>query len=76
MGERLVIYRRAPNDLKIRVYDLIAPLIQAQLQVHPLGSRLPMEVALPEPPGLEEYRRLQAEPEEADPTDVSPIERR
>jgi len=78
MAERLVIYRRAPDDLKIRVYDIIAPLIQAQLQVHQLGSRLPFEVALPEPPGLEAYRRFQAEQEaeEAKPTDASPIERR
>ena len=45
MGERLVIYRRAPDDLKVRVYDLIAPLLKAQLQAHPLGARLPFERA-------------------------------
>ncbi len=76
MGERLVIYRRAPDDLKVRVYDLIAPLLQAQLQTHPLGSRLPFEVALPEPPGLEEYRRLQAAPDAGKDPDASEIERR
>ena len=78
MAERLVIFRRAPDDLKVRVYDFIAPIIEAQLQTHPLGSRLPFEVALPEPPGLKEYRRLQAEQEAeaGTPTDASPIERR
>ena len=61
MGERLVIYRRAPDDLKVRIYDLVAPLLRAQLQAHPLGSRFPFEAAFPEPPGLEAYRRLQRE---------------
>ncbi|MCH7798869.1 MAG: hypothetical protein IID28_10560 [Planctomycetes bacterium] len=61
MGERLVIYRRAPDDLKVRIYDLVAPLLRMQLEAHPLGSRFPFEAAFPEPPGLEAYRRLQRE---------------
>jgi hypothetical protein len=60
MGERLVIWRRAPDDIRVQVYDLIAPLLRAQLQAHPLGTRLPFEEALPEPPGLELFRRQQA----------------
>ena len=57
MIERLQIFDRAPDDLKVRVYDLIAPLLCAQLEAHQLGSRVPCESVLPEPPGLEEYRR-------------------
>jgi len=56
MIERLQIFNRAPDDLKIRVYDLIAPLLRAQLEGHQLGSRVPFETVLPEPPGLEAYR--------------------
>ena len=59
MGERLVIYRRAPDDLKVRIYDMVAPLLRAQLQIHPLGSRLPFDQAFPEPPGLKAYRLQQ-----------------
>ncbi len=56
MIERLQIFDRAPNDLKLHVYDLIAPLLRKQLEAHPLGSRVPFETVLPEPPGLEEHR--------------------
>jgi len=56
MIERLQIYNRAPDDLKVAVYDLIAPLLRAQLAGHQLGSRVPFENVLPEPPGLEAYR--------------------
>ena len=56
MIERLQIFDRAPDDLKKRVYDLIAPLLRMQLESHPLGSRVPFETVLPEPPGLDEYR--------------------
>ena len=57
MIERLQIYNRAPDDLKVRVYDMIAPLLRAQLERHQRGSRVPFETVLPEPPGLEAYRR-------------------
>ncbi len=60
MDERLIIWRRAPDDLKVRVYDMIFPVFQQQLAGHPLGQLLPIAEAMPAPPGLEEYRRLQA----------------
>ena len=64
LGERLVIYRYSPDELKVRVYDDVYPILAAEFEVHPLGQLMPIDTALPPPPGLDEYRRLQREQEE------------
>ena len=64
MIERLQIFNRAPDDLKVKVYDLIKPLLCAELQGHQLGSRVPCDKVLPEPPGLELHRQRQLQAEE------------
>ncbi len=61
MSDRLVVYSRAPDDLKVPIYDRVRPLLEMQLQSHPLGQILTIDQALPPPPGLEEFRRIQAE---------------
>ncbi len=79
MIERLQIFNRAPDDLKVRVYDLIAPLLRVQLEGHQLGRGVPFEIVLPEPPGLEEYRRriMDQRRKEAGPDDRAPgVDRR
>ena len=58
--ERLRIYRRLPPDLQLAVYDTIWPEIARQLQASDLKGVIPIGTALPEPPGIEEYRRRRA----------------
>lgn len=74
MSERLVIWSRAPDNLKSKVYDLIAPLFKQQYQAHPLSQRLPFERALPEPAGLAAERLERAKQQEKD-TEKSPEEK-
>ncbi len=59
LPDRLLVYRSAPDDLKVRVYDLVRPMLEAQMQVHPVGQLF--RGVLPPPPGLEEYRLARAE---------------
>ncbi len=58
--ERLRIYRSLPPDLQLAVYDTIWPDIARQLQASDLKGVVPIGTALPEPTGIEEYRRLRA----------------
>jgi len=58
--ERLRIYRSLPPDLRLAVYDTIWPDIARQLQASDLKGVIPIGDALPEPPGIEEYRRMRA----------------
>ena len=61
LAERLVIWQRAPDNLKVRVYDGVRPHIEGQLEIHPLGRLMPIQEALPEPPGMDAYRIRRAE---------------
>ena len=58
--ERLTIYRSLPPDLQLAVYDTIWPEIARQLQASDMKGVIPISDALPEPPGIEEYRRQRA----------------
>ena len=59
--DRFVIYGKSPEDLRASVYDRVKP----QLEVEFAGSQLAhgnltVDRVLPEPPGLEEFRRAAA----------------
>ena len=59
--DRLVIYRKAPEDIRALVYDRVKPLLEAEYARSRLASTgMPFGEALPEPPGLEEVRKAQA----------------
>jgi hypothetical protein len=82
MDQRLLVWRRAPDEIKAPVYDDIYPHLEMQLEVHPLGQLMPMDNAFPPPAGLEEYRRLrqqllgEPQPTEPDAPETSDVERR
>ncbi|MDI9403484.1 MAG: hypothetical protein QM516_06385 [Limnohabitans sp.] len=66
MLDRLVIYRKAPEDLRVLVYDRVKPQIEREYAAGRLAQTgMPFAQAFPEPPGLEEFRRLQAEAKKA-----------
>jgi hypothetical protein len=58
--ERIAIFRRIPAEYKVKVYDEIWPHIARQLQASDLKGVIPIDIALPSPPGIEEYRRQRA----------------
>ncbi len=81
MSERLVIWGRAPDDLKVRVYDRVMPLFSMQFERHPLSQVMTLAEALPEPAGMTEYRAaVEAErarqEAEAQRDDLSEVERK
>ncbi|MFM1831300.1 MAG: hypothetical protein RLZZ558_1640 [Planctomycetota bacterium] len=59
--DRLVMYNRAGDDLKRLAYDAVREQVAMELAEGPLGGVYRVEEVLPEPPGMEEYRRVQAE---------------
>ncbi|MCH8315718.1 MAG: hypothetical protein IIA64_07075, partial [Planctomycetes bacterium] len=58
--ERLAIFSRIPAEYKVMVYDDIWPHIARQLQASDFKGVIPIDTALPPPPGIEEYRRQRA----------------
>jgi hypothetical protein len=60
MLDRLVIYRKAPDDLKLAIYDRVKPMLEREYSVARLAQTgMPFAQAFPEPPGLAEYRKEQ-----------------
>ncbi|MGA1266507.1 MAG: hypothetical protein ACO32J_04940 [Phycisphaerales bacterium] len=59
--DRLVMYNRASDDLKRLAYDAVREQVAMELAEGPLGGVYRGEEVLPEPPGMEAYRRVQAE---------------
>ena len=60
MLDRLVIYRKAPDDLKLAIYDRVKPTLEREYAVARLSQTgMPFAQAFPEPPGLAEYRKEQ-----------------
>ena len=59
--DRLTIYNRAPVDQQRMVYDSARPLMEAEFEQSPLAVNLEFDAIFPEPPGMEEYRVLEAE---------------
>ncbi|MSR40827.1 MAG: hypothetical protein EXS10_02865 [Phycisphaerales bacterium] len=59
--DRFVIYGKSPEDLRAAVYDRVKPQIEMEFAGSRLASSgLTVDRVLPEPPGLDEYRRLAA----------------
>ena len=58
--ERLAIFRRIPLAYQVMVYDDIWPHIARQLQASDLKGVIPIDIALPTPRGIDEYRRQRA----------------
>ncbi len=62
MLDRLVIYRKAPDELKLAVYDRVRPTLEREYAAGRLQQTgLTFAQAFPEPAGLAEYRAQQAE---------------
>ena len=59
--DRLTIYNRAPVEQKRIVYDVALPAMQMEFENSPLATSVEFESVFPEPPGIEEYRALEAE---------------
>jgi hypothetical protein len=60
--DRLVIYRKAPDDVRAMIYDRVRPAIEAEFAASRLGSAgIQFPQAFPEPPGLDAARRALAE---------------
>ena len=62
MLDRLVIYRKAPDDVRALIYDQVKPILEREWATGRLAKTgMSFEQAFPEPPGLEDVRRAQAE---------------
>ncbi len=62
MLDRLVIYRKAPDDLKLVVYDRVRANLEREYASNRLQQTgMSFAQAFPEPPGLAEFRAQQAE---------------
>lgn len=60
--DRLIIFRKAPEDLRALVYDRVRPVLEEEFKRSRLvNSGLVFANLAPEPAGLEEVRRAQAE---------------
>jgi len=60
--DRLVIFRKAPEDVRALVYDRVRPVLEAEFGSSRLAATgITFAQALPEPPGLLEARRRLAE---------------
>ena len=60
--DRLIIFRKAPEDIRALVYDRVRPQLEAEFNRSRLAnSGLVFANLAPEPPGLEEARRAQAD---------------
>ncbi len=59
--DRFVIYGKAPEDLRASVYDRVKPQLEMEFTGSQLSNgNLTVDRVLPEPPGLEEFRRAAA----------------
>jgi hypothetical protein len=60
--DRLVIFRKAPEDLRAMVYDRVKPQLESEYRASRLSATgMDFKEMLPEPPGLDEARRVLAE---------------
>jgi len=60
MPERMTLWSQVDKYLpgiRVRAYDIIAPTLAQELSTSPWGKRYTLAEVLPEPPGLDEYRR-------------------
>ena len=56
-----MIYGKAPEDLRASVYDRVLPQLEVEFKGSRLSnSSLTVDRVFPEPPGLDEYRRVAA----------------
>ncbi len=75
MGERMALWERADESLKLKSYDVILTSLADNLQRS--GIPMPLDLAFPPPPGIDAYRKqkaLEAQQEPEKP--VVPIERK
>ena len=64
--DRLVIYRKSPEDVRALVYDRVRPVLEREYAASKLArTGEKFERFFPEPPGLEDVRRALAEREKA-----------
>ncbi|MCH2143586.1 MAG: hypothetical protein MK082_00405 [Phycisphaerales bacterium] len=59
--DRLTIFNRAPVEQRRLVYDIAKPILETEFTNSPLSETLEFPSIYPEPPGMEEFRVLQAE---------------
>lgn len=53
-GQRLALWERAPDSIKVQVYDRLLPSLQAMYEA--IGATLPFDTVFPPPAGLAEWR--------------------
>lgn len=77
MGERIAVWERADNSLKLRVYDNILTALQDNFQRSGLTDRMTLDKAFPPPEGLEAYRLQKQQEAQSQPQGPTlPIERK
>ena len=60
--DRMVIYRKAPEDLRALIYDEVMPILKQEFEQSRLvGMGRTFDDIMPAPPGLEEARQARAE---------------
>ncbi|MFM2165247.1 MAG: hypothetical protein RL325_1684, partial [Planctomycetota bacterium] len=60
--DRLIIFRKAPDDLRALVYDRVKPALEMEFEASRLkSSGLVFANLAPEPPGLDQVRKMLAE---------------
>ena len=59
--DRLIIFRKAPEDLRALVWDRVEPAMRGEYDASRLASMGKFDDVMPKPVGLEEARRLLAE---------------
>jgi hypothetical protein len=61
--DRLIIFRKAPDDIRALVYDEVKPVLEKEFDQSQLASSANLDFArlAPEPAGLAEVRRARAE---------------
>jgi hypothetical protein len=59
--DRLVLFNRAGEEQRRMVFDQVKPALAAELAESGLAGVMQPDQALPEPPGMGEYRQAQAE---------------
>lgn len=59
--DRLTIYARAGDDQKRMAYDSVKPELEAEFNETPLSRAYEFAQAFPQPPGMDAYRRSQAQ---------------
>ncbi|MAD78187.1 MAG: hypothetical protein CMJ51_02315 [Planctomycetaceae bacterium] len=59
--DRLTIYARAGDNQKRMAYDAVKPELQVEFEETPLSQAYQFDQAFPQPPGMEAFRRSQAQ---------------